>query len=81
MAIQLSISPQGRVRLPAAIRAHLGVKCGGTLFVEEVENGVLLRSVAQVIGQAQALKDYRRMPVGSGREAEACLCGAVWRSK
>ena len=56
MAIQLNISPEGRVSLPAAIRARLGVEGGGTLFVEEVENGVLLRSVAQAIEQAQAIK-------------------------
>lgn len=55
MAIQLSICPEGWVSLPAVIRARLGVEHGGTLFVEEVENGVLLRSVAQTIGQAQAI--------------------------
>ena len=56
MAIELSISPEGRGSLPAAIRARLGVERGGTLIVEEVENGVLPRSVAQAIEQAQALK-------------------------
>ncbi|MGZ3173434.1 MAG: AbrB family transcriptional regulator [Croceibacterium sp.] len=55
MAIQLNVSPEGRVSLPTAIRAYLGVECGGTLIVEEVENGVLLRSVAQAIAQAQTI--------------------------
>ena len=55
MAIRLSISPEGRISLPAAIRAGLGVECGGTLIVEEVENGVLLRSATQVIVQAQTI--------------------------
>ena len=56
MPIELSISPEGRVNLPAAIRERLGVECGGSLIVEEVENGVLLRSVAQAIEQAQTIK-------------------------
>ena len=55
MAIQLSISPEGWVSLPAVIRARLGVEGGGTLIVEEVENGVLLRSVAQALTLAQAI--------------------------
>ena len=55
MAIRLRISPEGRISLPAAIRARLGVECGGTLIVEEVENGVLLRSVTQAIVQAQTI--------------------------
>jgi AbrB family looped-hinge helix DNA binding protein len=55
MAIRLSISPKGRISLPAAIRARLGIERGGTLIVDEVENGVLLRSVAQAIVEAQAI--------------------------
>jgi AbrB family looped-hinge helix DNA binding protein len=55
MAIRLSISPEGRISLPAPIRARLSIERGGTLIVEEVENGVLLRSVAQAIVQAQAI--------------------------
>ena len=55
MAIQLNVSPEGRVSLPTAIRTRLGVDGGGTLIVEEVENGVLLRSVSQAIEQAQAI--------------------------
>ena len=56
MPIELSISPEDRISLPAAIREHLGVERGGTLIVEEVENGLLLRSLAQAIEQAQAIK-------------------------
>jgi bifunctional DNA-binding transcriptional regulator/antitoxin component of YhaV-PrlF toxin-antitoxin module len=55
MATKLSISPEGRLSLPVHIRERLGVAGGGTLIVEEVANGVLLRSVAQAIAQAQAI--------------------------
>jgi AbrB family looped-hinge helix DNA binding protein len=55
LAIQLSISPEGWVSLPAVIRARLGVEGGGTLVVEDVENGVLLRSIRQAIQRAQAI--------------------------
>jgi AbrB family looped-hinge helix DNA binding protein len=55
MAIRLRISPEGRISLPAAMRARLGIERGGTLIVDEVEYGVLLRSVAQAIEQAQMI--------------------------
>lgn len=55
MAIRLRISPEGRICLPAAMRVRLGIQRGGTLIVEEVENGVLLRSVTKAILQAQTI--------------------------
>ena len=55
MAIQLNVSPEGRLTLPTAIRTRLGVEGGGTLVVEVVENGVLLRSVTQAIEQTQVI--------------------------
>ena len=68
MAIQLQVSPEGRLTLPARVRERLGVKNGGTLLLEEAENGVLLRSVEQAISQAQAIR--RRYPDGG---ADSCV--------
>ena len=72
MPIQLRISPEGRISLPAAIRARLGVEGGGTLIVDEVENGVLLRSVAQAIEQAQTI-NRKRFANNMGASVDAFL--------
>ena len=55
MTIQVSVTPSGRMSLPADIRKRLGVAGGGALLVEETADGVVLRTVAQSIAQAQAL--------------------------
>lgn len=55
MTIQVSVTPSGRMSLPADIRKRLGVAGGGALLIEETPDGVILRTVAQSIAQAQAL--------------------------
>ena len=55
MTIQVSITPNGRMSLPAEIRKRLGVAGGGALLIEETADGVILRTVAQSIAHAQAL--------------------------
>jgi len=41
--------------LPADIRKRLGLASGGALLVEEMPDGIVLRTVAQSIAHAQAL--------------------------
>lgn len=55
MGVHVSISPNGRMSLPAAIRKRLGVGKGGELIVEETDDGVILRTVAQSVARAQAI--------------------------
>lgn len=55
MTIQVTITPNGRMSLPADIRRRLGLADGGALLVEETDDGVILRTVAQSIARAQAL--------------------------
>lgn len=55
MTVQVTITPNGRMSLPADIRKRLGLTGGGALLVEETEDGVILRTVAQAIAHAQAL--------------------------
>ena len=74
MAIQVSISPEGQITLPASMRANLDVVRGGKLVVEEVENGLLLRSVAQAIGQAQAI-NRKHAARRSNASVDAFLAG------
>ena len=55
MTVQVTITPNGRMSLPADIRKRLGVSGGGALLVEETPDGIVLRTVAQSIAHAQAL--------------------------
>jgi AbrB family looped-hinge helix DNA binding protein len=55
MTVRVAITPNGRMSLPADIRKRLGLTDGGALFVEEMPDGIVLRTVAQSIAHAQAL--------------------------
>ena len=55
MTVQVTITPNGRMSLPADIRKRLGLSGGGALLVEEMPDGIVLRTVAQAITHAQAL--------------------------
>lgn len=55
MTIQVNITPQGRMSLPADVRKRLGLADGGAVFLEETEDGVVLRTAAQAVARAQAI--------------------------
>jgi AbrB family looped-hinge helix DNA binding protein len=55
MTVQIMVTTNGRMSLPADIRKRLGLADGGALVVEEMPNGVILRTIAQSIAHAQAL--------------------------
>jgi AbrB family looped-hinge helix DNA binding protein len=55
MTIQVAIAANGRMSLPADIRKRLGVSEGGALLIEELPDGIVLRTVEQSIAHAQAL--------------------------
>ena len=55
MSIQVNITPNGRMSLPADIRKRLGLTGGGAVYLGETEDGVVLRTAAQAVARAQAL--------------------------
>lgn len=55
LTIQVTITPKGRLSLPIDIRKRLGLANGGAILVEETDDGIVLRTVAQVVARAQAL--------------------------
>lgn len=55
MTIQVNITPQGRMSLPADLRRRLGLVEGGAVFLEETEDGIVLRTAAQAVAHAQTL--------------------------
>jgi AbrB family looped-hinge helix DNA binding protein len=55
MTVQINITENGRLCLPADMRKRLGIAGGGALLVEETPDGIVLRTVAQSIAHAQAL--------------------------
>ncbi|MFZ4381978.1 MAG: AbrB/MazE/SpoVT family DNA-binding domain-containing protein [Sandarakinorhabdus sp.] len=64
MTIQVPITETGRMNLPASLRKRLGLSGSGTVFLEETEDGVVLRTAAQAVARAQALA--RRYTEGKG---------------
>ncbi|MGE4431057.1 MAG: AbrB/MazE/SpoVT family DNA-binding domain-containing protein [Sphingobium sp.] len=55
MTIQVTITPSGRMSLPVDLRKRLGLADGGAVFLEETENGVVLRTAVQTVAHAQAI--------------------------
>ena len=66
MTVQVNITPNGRMSLPADIRKRLGLTSGGAVYLDETDDGVVLRTVPQIVAQAQALaRRYRDAPGAS----------------
>ena len=55
MTVQVNITPNGRMSLPADIRKRLGLTSGGAVYLDETEDGLVLRTAAQAVARAQAL--------------------------
>ena len=55
MTTQVNITPNGRMSLPADIRKRLGLTDGGAVYLDETEDGVVLRTASQAVTRAQAL--------------------------
>ncbi len=59
MTLQINITPNGRMSLPADIRKRLGLAGGGAVYLDETDEGVILRTASQAVARAQALaKQY-----------------------
>ena len=59
MTVQVNITPNGRMSLPADIRKRLGLVGGGAVYIDETPDGLVLRTAAQAVARAQALaKQY-----------------------
>ncbi|MBB5712726.1 AbrB/MazE/SpoVT family DNA-binding domain-containing protein [Sphingomonas xinjiangensis] len=59
MTFQINITSNGRMSLPADIRKRLGLTSGGAVYLDETEDGIVLRTAAQSVARAQALaKQY-----------------------
>ncbi len=59
MTLQINITANGRMSLPADVRKRLGLAGGGAVYLDETEDGVVLRTANQAVARAQALaKQY-----------------------
>ena len=59
MTIQINITPNGRMSLPADVRKRLGLTDGGAIYLDETDDGITLRTASQAVTRAQALaKQY-----------------------
>lgn len=72
MTIKINITPNGRMILPADMRKRMGLSAGGTVYVEESGDGLVLRTAAQAVAKAQALaKLYPNSPADASEAADA----------
>ena len=55
MSTQVNVMPNGRMSLPADIRKRVGLAKGGVLVIEERDDGLVLRTIAQAVAHAQAM--------------------------
>ena len=55
MTVQVNITPNGRMSLPADLRKRLGLHGGGVVYLDETDDGVVIRTAAQAVARAQAL--------------------------
>ena len=55
MVVQVNVTQNGRMSLPADIRKRMGLIDGGAVFADETPDGVVLRTAAQAVARAQAL--------------------------
>ena len=55
MGVPVRLSANGRVCIPADVRASLGLKEGDLLVLNASEDGIVLRTREQAIRKAQAL--------------------------
>lgn len=55
MTVKVSVTATGRMSIPADIRKRLGLTGGGTVYLDETDDGVVLRTAAQAVARAQAM--------------------------
>ena len=55
MTVQIRITPAGRMSLPSGIRKRLGLANGGSVLIEETDDGIIMRTASQAVSHAQAL--------------------------
>jgi AbrB family looped-hinge helix DNA binding protein len=62
--MKAKVMPDGRVSLPADLRKKYGLAHGGEVIVEDIGDGIVLRTLDQVVARAQALS--RKLLAGKG---------------
>ena len=57
MSYQVRMVANGRIGLPAALRKRLGVADGDMLVLDEIDHGLIIRTVPQSVANARAIMD------------------------
>ena len=71
MSVQVKISANGRICIPADVRARLGLSDGDSLLLDETRQGLVLRTRAQSLKRAQALS--RKLLAGTNASVDDFL--------
>ena len=66
MTLQVAITATGRMSLPADIRKRLGLSNGGSVYVDETPDGIIVRTAEQIVAHARSLaRQYDKVEGGS----------------
>jgi AbrB family looped-hinge helix DNA binding protein len=60
--IRATVTPEGRLSLPAEVRKRHGLSTGGEVLIEDRGDAIVLRTLDQVVARAQELS--RRLVEG-----------------
>lgn len=71
MGIEIIVSPNGRIVIPADVRRQLGLEQGGTLMLDVDEFGLTLTTAKQRILKAQQL--YKQLTLGKTESVDDFL--------
>ena len=62
MSVEVKLTPSGRISIPADLRRRLGLRPGESVYLDEIEDGLVIRTTSQAVARAQAIS--RRLLAG-----------------
>ena len=62
MSVEVKLTPSGRISIPADVRRRLGLRPGESMYLDEIEDGLVIRTTSQAVARAQAIS--RRLLAG-----------------
>jgi AbrB family looped-hinge helix DNA binding protein len=63
MSQEVKLTPSGRISIPADVRRRLGLRPGESVYLDEMADGLVIRTAEQAVARAQAIS--RKLLEGS----------------
>jgi AbrB family looped-hinge helix DNA binding protein len=55
MSLEVKLTPSGRISIPADVRRRLGLRPGASVYLDEMADGLVIRTAEQAVARAQAI--------------------------